>query len=105
MLERGLEKRVTSHTVSGNVTWYTRYRKEYGGSLKRLKIELSEDPRVPLLDIYMRAYLVAQFIKNLPAMRETWVQSLSWEDPLEEYWQPTRVFLPSEAPWTEEPVL
>ena len=27
--------------------------------------------------------LVAQMVKNLPAMRETWVQSLSWEDPLE----------------------
>ena len=27
--------------------------------------------------------LVAQMVKNLPAMRETWVQSLDWEDPLE----------------------
>ena len=27
--------------------------------------------------------LVAQLVKNLPAMRETWVQSLDWEDPLE----------------------
>ena len=27
--------------------------------------------------------LVAQIIKNLPAMQETWVQSLGWEDPLE----------------------
>ena len=32
----------------------------------------------------MRASLVAQLVKNLPAMRETWVQSLSWEDPSEE---------------------
>ena len=29
------------------------------------------------------ASLVAQSIKNLPATQETWVQSLSWEDPLE----------------------
>ena len=28
--------------------------------------------------------LVAQMVKNLPAMRETWVRSLGWEDPLEE---------------------
>ena len=28
-------------------------------------------------------FLVAQLVKKLPAMRETWVQSLSWEDPLE----------------------
>ena len=30
-----------------------------------------------------RASLVAQLVKNLPAMWETWVQSLDWEDPLE----------------------
>ena len=30
-----------------------------------------------------RASLVAQLVKNLPAMRETWVQSLGWKDPLE----------------------
>ena len=29
------------------------------------------------------ASLIAQLVKNLPAMRETWVQSLGWEDPLE----------------------
>ena len=30
------------------------------------------------------AFLVAQVVKNLPAMQKTWVQSLDWEDPLEE---------------------
>ena len=30
------------------------------------------------------AFLVAQMVKNLPAVLETWVQSLGWEDPLEE---------------------
>ena len=30
------------------------------------------------------ASLVAQTVKNLPAMRETWVRSLGWEDPVEE---------------------
>ena len=33
---------------------------------------------------YSWAFLVAQLVKNLPAMRETWVRSLGWEDPLEE---------------------
>ena len=33
---------------------------------------------------YSRAPLVAQMVKNLPAMRETWVGSLGWGDPLEE---------------------
>ena len=42
-------------------------------------------------------------IKNPPAMRETWVQSLGWEDSLEEGMATTPVFLPEESPWTEEP--
>ena len=33
---------------------------------------------------YSWASLVAQLVKNLPAMHETWVRSLNWEDPLEE---------------------
>ena len=39
------------------------------------------------------ASLVAQTVKNLPAMQETQVQSLSWEDPLEEEIATTSVFL------------
>ena len=35
-------------------------------------------------------------VKNLPAMQETRVQSLGWEDPLEREWQLTPVFLPGE---------
>ena len=33
---------------------------------------------------YKRASLMAQMIKNPPAMQESWIQSLDWEDPLEE---------------------
>ena len=33
---------------------------------------------------YSWASLMAQLVKNLPAMQETWVRSLGWEDPLEE---------------------
>ena len=33
---------------------------------------------------YFGVSLVTQMVKNLPAMRETWVRSLGWEDPLEE---------------------
>ena len=36
------------------------------------------------MDLYMdRASLVAQMVKNFPAMQETWVRSLGWKDPLE----------------------
>ena len=41
-----------------------------------------EDTGYPLK--YSWAFLVAQMVQNLPAMWETWVQSLGWEDPLEE---------------------
>ena len=40
-----------------------------------------------------RAFLVVQTVKNLPAMQETWVQSLGGEDPWRRKWQPTPVFL------------
>ena len=42
------------------------------------------------------ASLVAQRIKRLPAMQETLVRSLGWEDPWRRKWQPTPVFLPGE---------
>ena len=37
-------------------------------------------------------------VKNLPAVWETWVHSLGWEDLLEKGLQPTPVFLPGESP-------
>ena len=39
---------------------------------------------------------MAQLVKNPPAMQDTWVQSLGWEDALRRKWQPTPVFLPGE---------
>ena len=52
---------------------------------------------------YSWASLLAQMVKNLPVMKEIWVQSLGWEDPLEEGMQPTPVFLAGGSLWTEEP--
>jgi len=40
---------------------------------------------------------MAQWVRNPPAMQETQVRSLGGEDPLEEAWQPTTVFLPGES--------
>ena len=49
------------------------------------------------------ASLVAQMVKNLPAMQETWVQFLSQEDPLEKEME-THSSIPAwRIPWTEEP--
>ena len=41
--------------------------------------------------------------KNPPAMPETWVQSMGWEDPLEEGMATHSSILAWEIPWTEEP--
>ena len=49
------------------------------------------------------AFLVAQMVKNLPAMQETWIQSLGWEDPLEKRMLTHSCILAWRIPWTEEP--
>ena len=41
--------------------------------------------------------LMTQRVKHLPAIQETWVRSLGWEDPLEKEMEPTPVFLPGES--------
>ena len=43
--------------------------------------------------------IVSRMVKNLPAMQETWVPSLGWEDPLEKGMTTQSSFLA----WTEEP--
>ena len=47
--------------------------------------------------------LMAQMVKNLPAMRETLVRSLGWEDPLEKGMATQSRILAWRIPWTEEP--
>ena len=47
---------------------------------------------------------MAQSVKSLPAMRETQVQSLGWEDPLEKEMATHFSILAWRIPWTEEPV-
>ena len=49
------------------------------------------------------ASLVAQMVKNLPGMQETWVRSLSREDPLEKGMVTHSSILAWGIPWTEEP--
>ena len=49
---------------------------------------------------YSWASLVAQVVKNPPAMRETWIQSLSWEDPLEKGKATHPSILAWRIPWT-----
>ena len=52
--------------------------------------------------MYTGASLVAQLVKNLPVMQETWVQSLGWEDPLEKGMATHSTTLAWRIPWTED---
>ena len=65
---------------------------EMGGRLKREGIY-----------VYLPASLVAQRIKHLPAMQETQVRSLGWEDPLEKEMATHSSILAWRIPWTEDP--
>ena len=49
--------------------------------------------------INLSASLVAQMVKNLPAMRETWIRSLGWEDSLEKGMETHSSILAWRIPW------
>ena len=103
-----VKKMKPSYTVGGKVNWYSHCGKQYGVSLKKKKkiaIKPPYDPAIPLLGIYPEEtkiekytciplfiatlftiawhFLVAQMVKRVPAMWETWVGFLGREDPLE----------------------
>ena len=58
-----------------------------------------------ILSLYWQiwASLIVQSVNNLPAVQETWVQSLGWEDPLEKEMATHSSILAWEIPWTKEP--
>ena len=66
------------------------------GSIPGSRSYLREGIRYPLQ--YSWVFPVAQMVKNLPAMREIWFQSLGWEDPLEE-----GMTTPLQYSWLENP--
>ena len=55
------------------------------------------------LVLMVRASHVAQLVKNLPAVQETWVQFLGWEDPLEKEVATHASILAWKISWTKEP--
>ena len=56
-----MEKREPSYTVGGNVNWYNHYGEQYGGALKKLKIELPYYPAIPLLGIYPEKTIIQKY--------------------------------------------
>ena len=65
------------------------------GSIPWLRRSPGEGIGYPLQ--YSWDSLVAETVKNMLAMRETWAQSLSWEDPWRREWLPTSAFLPGKS--------
>ena len=69
-----------SCTIGGNVNWFIHYGKQYGDSLKKLKIEPPYDPAMPLLDIYPEKDIVQKdtctpvSIAALFTIARTWKQ-------------------------------
>ena len=53
--------------------------------------------------LFGRSSFIAQSVKNMPAMQETQVQFLGWEDPLEKEMATHSSILAWRIPWTEEP--
>ena len=67
---------------------------------KRFFVAVGNIINIMTVDLsYDGVSLVAQLIKNPPAMWETWVGKIPWR----RAWQPTPLLLPEESPWTEEP--
>ena len=60
-------------------------------------------PGILYIVVCMWASLVAQRLKRLPGMRETWVRSLGWEDPLEKETATHSSTLAWRIPWRAEP--
>ena len=63
---------------------------------------VSEDEQFDDLCVFLNT--VAQMVKRLPIMWETWVHSLGWEDLLEKEMATHSSILAWKIPWTEEPV-
>ena len=66
-------------------------------------IQASVDGHLGCFQLLSRAPLEAQMVKNLPAMQETWVESLGQEDPLDKGMATHCSILACRIPWTEEP--
>ena len=75
-----MEKREPSYIVGGTVSWCSHYGEHYGGSLKKLKIELPYNPVITLLGIYLEKTIIQKdtctpmFTAALFTIARTWKQ-------------------------------
>ena len=71
-----------------------------GGGGKRSSYYFNEIKKHFFFFLKGVSFLVAQLVKNLPAVRETWVRSLGWGDPLEKGKATHSSILAWKIPWT-----
>ena len=77
---KGVEKRESSYTVGGNVTWCSHCGEQYGDFLKKLIIELAYYTTIPVLSIYPEKMMIEKdtctpvFIAALFKTVKTWKQ-------------------------------
>ena len=84
-----------SGLISFRMDWFNLFAVQ--GTLKSLLQHHSSKASILQHSAFFRASLVAQRVKRLPTMQETWVQSLGWEDPLEKEMATTPVLLPGKS--------
>ena len=78
----GVEKREpSSYTVVGNVNWYSHYRKQYRGSLKKMEIELSYDPAISLLSIHTEETRIERDTCTLMFITALFIIARTWKQP------------------------
>ena len=70
-----------SCTVGGNVNCYSHYGEQYGGSLKKLKIELPYDPAIPLLGIYPEKTIIQKDTCTSTFTAALFTIARSWKQP------------------------
>ena len=104
--EDPLEKGMTTH--SSILAWRIPWTQEPDGlqsmSLQRVGHDWATSTSIYNMSLYIiGASLVAQMVKNLPAIWETWVQSLGQQDPLEKGMATHSSILAWRIPWTKQP--
>ena len=95
--------RCSIHSSYYFLLWSLRVTCEYRMHPTRGRWASPSNRRVALYLGGSLASLVAQRLKRLPAMQETWVRSLGWEDPLVKEMATHSSILAWRIPWTEEP--
>ena len=96
--EDPLEKEMAIH--SRTIAWKIPWTEEPGRLQSMGSQRVRHNWVTSLIHSLTGASLVAQLVKNLPAMQETWAQSLGWEDPLEKGKATHSSILAWRIPWT-----